>query len=43
MWDKVGMSRNEKGLKEAMAEIKALREDFWKNVKVPGDCKRNES
>lgn len=37
MWDKVGMSRNEKGLKEAMAEIKELREDFWKNVKVPGD------
>ena len=37
MWDKVGMSRNEKGLKEAMAEIKALREDFWKNVTVPGN------
>ena len=36
MWDKVGMSRNEKGLKEAMAEIKELREDFWKNVNVPG-------
>lgn len=36
MWDKVGMSRNEKGLTEAMVEIKELREDFWKNVKVPG-------
>lgn len=36
MWDKVGMARNAKGLTEAMAEIKALREDFWKNVKVPG-------
>ena len=36
MWDKCGMSRNEQGLKEAMTEIKALREDFWKNVKVPG-------
>ena len=36
IWDKAGMSRNEKGLKEAMQEIKALREDFWKNVKVPG-------
>src|SRR5690606_4550833 len=36
MWDKVGMSRNEKGLIEAMAEIKELREDFWKNAKVPG-------
>jgi succinate dehydrogenase / fumarate reductase flavoprotein subunit len=36
MWNKVGMSRNEKGLTEAMAEIKALREEFWKEVKVPG-------
>ncbi len=36
MWEKVGMARNEKGLKEAIAEIKALREDFWKDVKVPG-------
>jgi succinate dehydrogenase / fumarate reductase flavoprotein subunit len=38
MWDKVGMSRNEKGLKEAMAEIKQIREEFWKEVKVPGDA-----
>ena len=36
MWDKCGMSRNEKGLKEAMHEIKVLREDFYKNVNVPG-------
>ncbi len=36
MWDKVGMSRNEKDLKEAMVEIKAIREEFWKEVKVPG-------
>ena len=36
MWDKCGMSRNAKGLKEAMSEIKALREDFYKNVNVPG-------
>ncbi|MGB0600989.1 MAG: fumarate reductase/succinate dehydrogenase flavoprotein subunit [Flavobacteriaceae bacterium] len=36
MWDKCGMSRNVKGLKEAITEIKALREDFYKNVKVPG-------
>ncbi|MFK5972068.1 MAG: fumarate reductase/succinate dehydrogenase flavoprotein subunit [Flavobacteriaceae bacterium] len=36
MWDKVGMARNEKHLKEAMAEIKAIREEFWKEVKVPG-------
>ncbi|AXT57579.1 fumarate reductase/succinate dehydrogenase flavoprotein subunit [Aquimarina sp. AD1] len=38
MWNKCGMSRNEKGLKEAIDEIAALREDFWKNVKVPGDA-----
>ncbi|MCF1190587.1 fumarate reductase/succinate dehydrogenase flavoprotein subunit [Mangrovimonas sp. AS39] len=36
MWDKVGMARNEQGLKEAMAEIKQIREEFWKEVKVPG-------
>ena len=36
MWEKVGMARNEKGLKEAMAEIKAIREEFWKEIKVPG-------
>ncbi|MFL1010835.1 fumarate reductase/succinate dehydrogenase flavoprotein subunit [Flavisericum labens] len=38
MWDKCGMSRNEKGLKEAMAEIKAIREEFWKDVSVPGSA-----
>ncbi len=38
MWDKVGMARNEKGLKEAMVEIKQIREEFWKDVKVPGDA-----
>lgn len=36
MWDKCGMSRNEKGLKEAIKEIKEIREEFWKDVKVPG-------
>lgn len=36
MWDKCGMARNEKGLQEAIKEIKELREDFWKNVTVPG-------
>jgi succinate dehydrogenase / fumarate reductase flavoprotein subunit len=36
MWDKVGMSRNATGLKEAISEIKALREEFWKDVRVPG-------
>lgn len=36
MWDKVGMARNAQGLTEAMNEIAALREDFYKNVKVSG-------
>ncbi len=36
MWDKCGMSRNQKGLKEAIKEIKELRKDFHNNVFVPG-------
>jgi len=36
MWEKVGMSRNAPGLKEAIAEIQELRAEFWKDVKVPG-------
>ncbi|NER13173.1 succinate dehydrogenase (quinone) flavoprotein subunit [Leptobacterium flavescens] len=38
MWNKVGMSRNAKGLEEAMAEIKQIREEFWKDVRVPGSA-----
>ncbi len=38
MWNKVGMARNEKGLKEAISEIKELREQFWKEVTVPGSA-----
>jgi succinate dehydrogenase / fumarate reductase flavoprotein subunit len=37
MWDKVGMSRNEAGLREAIEEIRALREEFWQDVRVLGD------
>jgi len=36
MWDKCGMSRNEKGLTEAITEIREIREEFWKDVKIPG-------
>ena len=36
MWDKCGMSRTEEGLKELLAKIPHIREDFWANVKVPG-------
>lgn len=38
MWNKVGMARNAKGLEEAIKEIQEIREDFWKNVKVPGEA-----
>ncbi|MCG6168228.1 fumarate reductase/succinate dehydrogenase flavoprotein subunit [Leptospira sanjuanensis] len=36
MWDKCGMARNDKGLREALAEIPKIREEFWQNVNVPG-------
>ncbi len=36
MWDHCGMSRNEKGLREALGRIPALREEFWRDVKVVG-------
>lgn len=37
MWDKCGMSRNEKGLTEAITEIQQLREEFWKDLRIPGE------
>ena len=36
IWNKCGMSRNKAGLQEAIAEVKALREEFYKDVFVPG-------
>lgn len=36
MWNKCGMARNEKDLKDAINEISALRAEFWKDVRVPG-------
>jgi succinate dehydrogenase / fumarate reductase, flavoprotein subunit len=36
MWDKCGMARTEKSLKEALVEIPKLRAEFWKNVNVLG-------
>jgi succinate dehydrogenase / fumarate reductase flavoprotein subunit len=38
MWNKVGMGRNAQGLNEAIAEIDALRKDFYKDVFVPGSA-----
>jgi succinate dehydrogenase / fumarate reductase flavoprotein subunit len=37
MWENCGMARNEKGLRKALAEIPALREEYWKNVRVLGE------
>jgi succinate dehydrogenase / fumarate reductase flavoprotein subunit len=36
MWDKCGMARNAAGLKEALARIPELREEYWRNLNVPG-------
>jgi len=44
MWSKCGMARTEAGLKQAIAEIQALRAEFWQNVKVLGsDATLNQS
>jgi succinate dehydrogenase / fumarate reductase flavoprotein subunit len=36
LWNNVGMSRSEEGLKKALEEIPKLREEFWQNVKIAG-------
>jgi succinate dehydrogenase / fumarate reductase flavoprotein subunit len=37
LWDLCGMARSEKSLQRALKRIPTLREEFWKNVKVPGE------
>ncbi len=37
MWEHVGMSRSEKGLKEAIKMIADIKEEFWKDVRVTGE------
>ena len=37
MWDYVGMARNEEGINKAILEIKKIRNDFWNDVRIPGD------
>ncbi len=39
LWDKCGMARDRAGLEEAIARIPKLREEFWKDVRVPGSGK----
>jgi succinate dehydrogenase / fumarate reductase flavoprotein subunit len=36
MWDQVGMARNDAGLRQAVGQIRDLRDDFWRDVSVPG-------
>jgi succinate dehydrogenase / fumarate reductase flavoprotein subunit len=38
MWNNVGMSRNEAGLKKAITDIRKIKEEFWQNVNVPGEA-----
>lgn len=38
MWEYCGMGRNEAGLKKALQEIPKVREEFWNNVRIPGDA-----
>jgi len=39
MWEKVGMAREKKGLEEALVGIRAVRQDFWKDLRVAGSAK----
>ncbi len=40
MWDQCGMARNAAGLAQAKQRVRALRAEFWENVRVPGDGAR---
>jgi succinate dehydrogenase / fumarate reductase flavoprotein subunit len=37
MWDKCGMARNKEGLEQAIKEIQALKNEFWSDVRIPGE------
>jgi succinate dehydrogenase / fumarate reductase flavoprotein subunit len=37
IWDKCGMTRNAEGLKQAIAEVQALKKEFWSDVRIPGE------
>lgn len=38
MWEDCGMARNEKGLQKALQQIPKLKEEFWNNVRIPGEA-----
>jgi len=37
IWDKCGMARSADGLKQAIAEVQALKKEFWSDVRIPGE------
>ena len=37
IWDKCGMARNAEGLKQAIKEVQQLKNEFWSDVRIPGD------
>ena len=39
VWDKIGMARNEAGLKEALSQIPKIKESFWNDISIPGSEK----
>ncbi len=39
MWEKCGMARNAAGLQEAITEIRQLKNEFWSDVRIPGEIK----
>ncbi len=44
LWEKCGMARTAAGLEQALAQIPELREEFWRNVNVPGsDAELNQA
>ena len=43
MWEYCGMERTEDGLRKAIDLIRALRDDFWRNVKVIGTAEASTS
>ena len=38
MWDFVGMGREREGLEKAIVELKALKKEFWSDVRIPGNA-----
>ena len=37
IWNKCGMARSADGLKQAIAEVQALKKEFWSDVRIPGE------